>query len=154
MHIRYIIRRDLPAIMAIETRSYVNPWTEDEFVTQLRQRNTIGMCVEIANNGYDVVAGYVIYELHKNRLHILNMAVEPGIRRWGVGRFMILKLSSKLAVQGRNRVEALVRETNLPAQLFFKAMGFRATNVIRNAYDDSDEDAYSFVLRAKEGVPA
>lgn len=154
MHIRYIRRRDLPAIMAIETRSYVNPWTEDEFVTQLRQRNTIGMCVEIANNGRDVLSGYIIYELHKNKLHILNMAVEPAVRRWGVGRLMILKLSNTLNVTGRNRIEALVRETNLPAQLFFKAMGFRATNVIRNAYDDSDEDAYSFVLRAKQVVPA
>jgi ribosomal-protein-alanine N-acetyltransferase len=35
-----------------------------------------------------------------------------------------------------------VRETNLPAQLFFKKVGFRATTVLRSYYEDSPEDAY------------
>jgi ribosomal-protein-alanine N-acetyltransferase len=35
-----------------------------------------------------------------------------------------------------------VRETNLPAQLFFRAAGFRAVTVLRDFYRDSDEDAY------------
>ena len=40
-----------------------------------------------------------------------------------------------------------VRETNLDAQLFFKQIGFRAVSVLRDFYDDSDEDAYLMQYR-------
>ncbi|HEV3083032.1 MAG TPA: ribosomal-protein-alanine N-acetyltransferase RimI, partial [Gemmataceae bacterium] len=35
-----------------------------------------------------------------------------------------------------------VRESNLPAQLFFKSQGFKAVRVLRRYYEDSGEDAY------------
>lgn len=40
--IRWLIRRDMPEVMEIEKRSYEFPWTEEEFLTCLRQRNCIG----------------------------------------------------------------------------------------------------------------
>jgi len=40
-----------------------------------------------------------------------------------------------------------VRETNLTAQLFFKASGFRAISVLRSYYEDSPEDAYVMQYR-------
>jgi ribosomal-protein-alanine N-acetyltransferase len=47
-----------------------------------------------------------------------------------------------------------VRETNLPAQLFFKAAGFRAVTVLRAYYEDSPEDAYLMQFRhAHEEMP-
>ena len=49
-----------------------------------------------------------------------------------------------------------VRETNLAAQLFFRSLGFRAVNVLRNYYDDTPEDAYVMQYRyhAAEAEPA
>jgi ribosomal-protein-alanine N-acetyltransferase len=35
-----------------------------------------------------------------------------------------------------------VRETNLPAQLFFRSLGFRAISVLKDFYQDTTEDAY------------
>ena len=55
---------------------------------------------------------------------------------------MIDKLVGKLSSQRRTRITLEVRETNLAAQLFFRASGFRATSVLRDFYDDSPEDAY------------
>jgi ribosomal-protein-alanine N-acetyltransferase len=49
-----------------------------------------------------------------------------------------------------------VRETNLPAQLFFRSLGFRATSVLKDFYRDSTEDAYlmQYVLEAAaEAMP-
>ena len=104
----------------------------------LRQRNCIGMVAE-----YDErVVGFMIYELHKTRLHILNFAVCPKFRRRDVGNQMIAKLTGKLSHQRRNRILLEVRETNLAAQLFFREAGFRATTVLRDFYEDTTEDAY------------
>ena len=133
-----MIRRDMPAVLAIEDQCFEFSWTEDDFIRCLRQRNCIGMVAEQD----DQVVGFMIYELHKNRLHVLNFAVSQSVRRQGVGRAMVGKLLSKLSHERRNRIMLEIRETNLDAQLFFKQIGFRAVSVLRDFYDDSDEDAY------------
>ena len=138
VHIRWMIRRDMPEVLRIEQQSFEFPWAEEDFIRCLRQRNCIGM---VAEQGEEVV-GFMIYELHKNRLHVLNFAVGADVHRNGVGRQMIDKLIGKLSSQRRTRITLEVRETNLPAQLFFKRSGFRAVSVLRDYYDDSPEDAY------------
>jgi ribosomal-protein-alanine N-acetyltransferase len=138
-----MIRRDMAEVLEIEGESFEFPWCEEDFIRCLRQRNCIGM---VAEHGERVV-GFMIYELHKTRLHILNFAVAKGFRQRDVGRQMAEKLISKLSSQRRTRITLEVRETNLPAQLFFKQLQFRATMVLRSYYDDSPEDAYLMQFR-------
>ncbi len=144
VHIRWMIRRDLPSVLGIESASFEFPWTEDEFVRCLRQRDCIGMVAEYAEQ----VVGFMIYELQRTRIHVLSFAVHPDYRRQSVGSAMVQKLVSKLAYQRRNRIILEVRETNLAAQLFFKNLGFRATGVLRNFYEDSTEDAFLMQFRS------
>jgi len=143
-HIRWMIRRDMPAVLGIENESFEFPWTEEEFIRCLRQRDCIGMVAEYSEQ----VVGFMIYELHRTRIHVLSFAVHPEFRRQSVGSAMISKLVSKLAYQRRNRIVLEVRETNLAAQLFFRSLGFRATGVLRNFYEDSTEDAFMMQFRA------
>ena len=138
VHIRWMIRRDMPEILGIEQQSFEFPWSEEDFIRCLRQRNCIGMVAECEEQ----IVGFMIYELHRTRLHILNFAVHPGFRRHGVGRQMASKLISKLSHQRRTRILLEVRETNLDAQLFFRSTGFRAVSVLRDFYEDTVEDAY------------
>jgi [ribosomal protein S18]-alanine N-acetyltransferase len=143
VHIRWMIRRDMTEVLDIERESFEFPWFEEDFIRCLRQRNCIGM---VAEHGERVV-GFMIYELHKTRLHILNFAVADDMRRRGIGAQMASKLVSKLSSQRRARITLEVRETNLAAQLFFKQVGFRATSVLRAYYEDSPEDAYLMQFR-------
>lgn len=143
VHIRWMIRRDMPEVLDVERESFEFSWFEEDFIRCLRQRNCIGM---VAEHGERVV-GFMIYELHKTRLHILNFAVAESVRRRGVGQQMANKLISKLSSQRRTRISLEVRETNLQAQMFFKELGFRATSVLRSFYEDSPEDAYVMQYR-------
>ena len=138
---RWMIRRDMPQVMNIENASFDFPWNDDDFIRCLRQRNFIGMVVENPKN-LDEILGFMVYELHKNRLHILNFAVHPEYRRKRIGSDMVNKLKGKLSWQRRNRILTEVRENNLVGQLFFKSQDFKATSVLRNFYDDTYEDAY------------
>jgi ribosomal-protein-alanine N-acetyltransferase len=142
-HIRWMIRRDMPEVLQIEAEAFEFPWSEDDFVRCLRQRNCIGMVVEQD----DRVVGFMIYELHKTRLHVLNFAVAADCRRQGLGRQMVAKLVGKLSLQRRVRVTLEVRETNLDAQIFFRSQGFRAVSVLRSYYEDTPEDAYVMQYR-------
>jgi ribosomal-protein-alanine N-acetyltransferase len=142
-HIRWMIRRDMADVLAIESESFEFPWCEDDFLRCLRQRNCIGMVAEQDER----VAGFMIYELHKSRLHILNFAVGKRFRRSGVASDMVNKLIGKLSTQRRNRILLEVRETNLAAQLFFRSAGFKAVSVLRAFYEDTPEDAYLMQYR-------
>ena len=143
VHIRWMIRRDMPEVLQTEQLSFEYAWTEEDFLRCLRQRNCIGM---VAEHGEKVV-GFMIYELHKSKLHVLNFAVHPTFRRQGVGQQMVAKLIGKLSSHRRTRITLAVRETNLPAQLIFKSLGFLAVRVLRGYYEDSGEDAFLMQYR-------
>ena len=98
------------------------------------------------------VVGFMIYELHKAKLHILNFAVAPEFRRQGVGRQMMVKLVGKLSSHRRTRIVLHVRETALSAQMFYKVQGFRATEILREQYEDTGEDAYVMQYLFDESV--
>jgi ribosomal-protein-alanine N-acetyltransferase len=148
-HIRWMIRRDMAEILAIEQRSFTQPWVEEDFIRALRSRNCIGMICEVGEE----IKGYMIYELYKNNLKLVNLAVHPDDRCKGYGRRMINKMISKLSIHRRSRVTIEVRESNLDGQLFLKKMGFQATAVKRRVFQDTYEDAYAFRYVLKEELP-
>lgn len=143
LHIRWLVRRDMPEVLAIEAESFEFPWQEEDFVRCLHQRNCIGMVAECDRQ----VIGYMVYELTRSRIHLLNLAVAPSHRRRKAGSQMVGKLVNKLSSQRRSRITLEVRETNLAAQIFFRANGFRAVSVLHDFYEDTVEDAYLMQYR-------
>ena len=143
VHIRWMIRRDMSDVLAIEREAFEFPWQEEDFIRCLRQRNCIGMVAEHD----DRVAGFMVYEMHKTGIRLLNFAVAADLRFRGVGRRMVDALARKLSTQRRTRITLEVRETNLAAQFFFRSQGFRAVSVLHDRYEDAHEDAYVMELR-------
>ena len=139
-------KRDCYEVLGIERCSFDHPWTEEEFLQCLRQRNCIGMVAECD----DRVVGFMIYELHKTRLHVLNFAVAPRRRRMGIGAQMAAKLVGKMGTHRRDKIALAVRERNLDAQIFFRVLDFRAVRVMRGYYEDTGEDAFLMEYRATE----
>lgn len=142
-HTRYMIRRDMDAVLAIESESFEFPWLKDDFYHCLRQRNCLGMVAEHDER----LVGFMIYELNKCSIYLWNLAVAVDSRRRGVGTQMVDTLIGKLTEQRRTRIVLEVRERNLEAQLFFRTMGFRATAILHDHYADSPEDAYLMQYR-------
>lgn len=138
VQLRWMIRRDMPEVLGIEQEAFEFPWSDEDFTRCLRQRNCIGMVAEAG----DSIVAFMIYELHRSSLHVLNFAVAREHRRLGVGTRMMEKLAGKLSPDRRSRIVLEVRETNLPAQIFFRSLGFRAISVLKDFYSDTVEDAY------------
>ena len=143
VHIRWLVSRDMAEVLDIEQESFEFPWTEEDYLRCLSSRNCIGMVAEY----HSQVAGYMIYELGKNKIQLLNMATARQFRHCGVATQMIAKLTGKLSLQRRTRITFEIRETNLPAQLFFRSVGFRATQILKNYYEEMQEDAYFMQYR-------
>lgn len=145
VRIRWLIRQDMVDVLRIENLCFDFPWCDDDFRCYLRRRNCIGMVAEA--NGIDGwrIVDFMIYELNKGWLSVLNFAVDPQFRRRGVGTQMVERLVDKLGQQRRTDITALVRECNLDGQLFFRGCGFKVTEIVPDAYDEHvSEDGYLF----------
>lgn len=136
--IDWMIRRHMPEVLEVERHRPEKPWEEEDFLRRLRQRNCIGM---VADKGSHVL-GFMVYELLPQRINVLRFAVHPDHRRQQVGRQLIDKLKYKLSSHRRTRIDFRVREANLPAQLFLRAMGFLAVEVLR----DTEEYLFRYKL--------
>ncbi len=144
--IDWLKRCHMAEVMEIENLSFESPWTERDFICCLRQRNCIGKIAAFDER----VVGFMCYELQKSSIQFLDFAVHTDFRRLSIGRQMAADVTGKLshhAHQRRNCVMLGVRETNVDAQLFFRAMGFHAVAVLRNTYQDSTDDAYLMQYR-------
>jgi ribosomal-protein-alanine N-acetyltransferase len=151
--VRWMIKGDFRAVLEIERQSFDEPWTENDFVQSLQNKNhrgtAMGMVHEtVADDGLIKVDGFMVYILEPGAIRLINLAVAPESRRNGVGRALLDRLRGKLAGARRRKcVTAVVRETNLDAHLWFRACGWEAIKVIR--LDEWGEDGIVFVARAK-----
>lgn len=152
VYIRWIIRRDVPEVLAIDAASFSpHPWSEDNLLTFLRSRNHIGMVCEIGQRLF----GFMVYELHPRCLKLARLAVDPSARRCGIASQMIEKLQSKMSAneEGRKRRDRItidVPEGMLGAQLLFRSHAFRAVRVVRGGCAVTGEDVYRMEYRAGE----
>ena len=147
--VRYMITpRDMPEILQIEQENFEFSWVEEDF-TRCLDHDCKGMVAEHEGK----VVGLMVFKLQRNRIHLINFAVAKVAQGFGIGKQMLEKLISILSQQHRRRIMLEVRESNVPAQLFFqnfrgKGMpGFRAIDVLHKFYDDSPEDAYLMEFR-------
>lgn len=140
---RWLIRRDMPQVMEIESAVNPRPWSEENFIECLRQRNCIGM---IASDG-DLIEGFILYELRRDFLNVLRIeAVERD-----AAAALVAKLISKLAYQRRTHFIAHVRESDLAMLFVMREAACRGIAVERQFFGP-DEDAVAMEYRLDPGL--
>jgi ribosomal-protein-alanine N-acetyltransferase len=154
--IRWFIRRDLDAVLEIEMFSGELLMKKEDILILLRKINVVGLVAEIDGK----IVGYIIYELYKDYIHIINLVVHYDFRRKRIGETLIERIKQKIEnFNKRKYIQIEVRESNLGAHLFLKKNCFKANEVKRNWFQDdvideiptSTEDAYSFFYEANNG---
>lgn len=119
--VRWMVRGDLPEVLAIEEASFEEPWTEGRFLSVLRERSSIGMVAEVGGR----VAGYMLYRLRPRTVELLTFAVSPARRNRGVGTRLLAKLVEKIdrgawPVRRRTAIEAEVPEEHVAFLMFLR----------------------------------
>ncbi|MDA9858732.1 GNAT family N-acetyltransferase [Rubripirellula sp.] len=142
--VRWMIRRDMPEVLQME-QAAGGAWNEDDFIAKLRQRNSIGMVVEIPTGGRDPepAVGFMVYTLHLKHLYLDRLVVDAKVRRRGLGRQMVGKLVGKLSADRRRQIDVDVPESDVATQQFFRSVGFEAIglgdgkiSMVHRVFDD------------------
>jgi len=131
-------QRDIPRILEIERASFLTPWTEGMFRSQIRFKDH-AINIVLVDGG--ALIGYAAAWIVYDEIHLLSIAVEPEKRRQGLGREMLESLMATGKAGGGERVILEVREGNGAARSFYRAFGFCEVGKRRGYYSDTGEDA-------------
>jgi ribosomal-protein-alanine N-acetyltransferase len=129
---------DLPRVLAVERASFPTPWTEDNFRHEI-ERNPRAWNV-VAYEAADLV-GFACAYVVAGELMINDVAVDPGHRRRGVGRALVVHLLDGARLRRCHRATLEVRPSNAAARRLYEELGFAASGRRRGYYADTGEDA-------------
>jgi N6-L-threonylcarbamoyladenine synthase len=128
---------DLPAVVAIESASFEDPWTREMFNDELVQALSWREVAVVSGLG---VVGFLIGRRYPDVWHLMDLAVAPDRRRGGVGGRLLAGFLKAADAAGR-RVMLEVRQGNVESAAFYRAHGFAPVGVRRAYYTDTGEDA-------------
>ena len=145
-NVRRIRTEDLDAVLELQRRSFVHPWSAELFRREMTHDwSTILLAEERISRGEPRIVGFLIYWLVHDELHILNLATAPEQRRKGVAR-ALLQATVENGRRHRCAMATLeVRRSNEAAIELYRSFHFRAVGIRPNYYVDEGEDAIVMV---------
>jgi len=143
-----LIERDIPQIIKIEHDCYTNPWSAESFRQLLRDHATFST---VAIRSGTLLAGYLVYSIVTDELHILNLAISTAFKRKGLATMMLLHLHQLALLHGCQKAFLEVRESNRAAQSLYNKFGYLPISKRKDYYEDNHEDAIVMIadLRKK-----
>jgi ribosomal-protein-alanine N-acetyltransferase len=137
LKIRRLTYADLPQVIAVERRAFPTPWSLAMFVLELSKSS--GVCLAALRSGE--LVGYTICSRYDTVWHIMNVAVDPDIRRQGVATALLEELIARVDHDGTAQLTLEVRPSNGSAIALYERFGFRSAGRRRRYYQDNGEDA-------------
>jgi ribosomal-protein-alanine N-acetyltransferase len=135
-------KEDLPEVLAIESLSFSEPWTEEMFLHELSSERISHVLVARADEGSGPrVVGFLVAWIVGKELQINNVAVHPGYRRRGVASRLLAEMLRLAKVKGAGAGYLEVRASNEAAKSLYQHHGFREIARRRRYYDHPREDA-------------
>lgn len=134
LSLRYMDKPDMGHVLDIERRSFVDPWTKGDFAEVFTNASLTGQVLERIGGASVQLIGYVVYEIFPKRLNVVSFAIHPRWRRQKVGAWMLDRVKGLAHGAGKPVLTAVVCEENLPGQLFLKAAGFTAFEIVEGFY--------------------
>lgn len=139
---------NIPDLLVLEKEVYSGqtPWSSFSFKTELRKRkNSLYLFVYEAST----LVAFIGARFHPREAHITNIAVVPKYQGQHIGH-MLLELMIERARQNNCECVSLeVRIDNDRAKRLYSELGFEATFVRKNYYQDTHTDAVNMVLWLK-----
>jgi [ribosomal protein S18]-alanine N-acetyltransferase len=159
--VRYMEPRDLPQVLHIVERTPAPRWARQDILYHFQSSDISSWVAETDRR----VTGFAICRVVPRpeprpagkmtvpagsqvvwradpatqplRFELLHVAVAPDWQRKGVGRALLQRFDERLRLPD-DHIKATVPESNLPVQLFLRAVGYKALRVLRGFYGDED----------------
>jgi ribosomal-protein-alanine N-acetyltransferase len=137
--IRKARQDDIGAIAGIEAESFPDPWSAEVFAETLAYFPSTFFVAVHQGRVVGFIAGGIEDTGEEVYGHICNLAVTPAYRKWGVGRMLVQRAERQFAINLAAGVQLEVRVSNLPAQQFYRRLGYRDVFLIDRYYANGED---------------
>lgn len=124
-------------VAELEKMCFSAPWSEKSVASELE--NPLSLWLVATEQ--DRVLGYVGSQTVLGESDMMNLAVAPAVRCQGIGRQLVEALAEALKKNGSHCLTLEVRQSNLPAQKLYGALGFQQIGRRPGYYSNPKEDA-------------
>ncbi len=125
-------------VARLEQLCFSCPWSEASLTSELT--NPLALWLVAEEDGR--VVGYVGSQTVMDEADMMNLAVEPSLRRKGIARQLVEALLERLRQQGAVSLTLEVRASNEAAIALYESMGFTAIGRRPGYYRAPREDAW------------
>jgi len=125
----------LDAILAIESISFSDPWTKDDFI----EETLYGPSIVALDK--EIVVGYATMRQIVTEGHICNIAVHESHRQKGIGSALLDALAKAAISYGITSLTLEVRVGNRAAMALYHKHGFKVEGYRKDFYRYPTEDA-------------
>ena len=129
---------DLQDVIRIECASFDDPWNDTALAGELLvDALRLPLIAEVDGR----TVAYMMAWKIADQLHILNIAVEPKLRRAGIATVLLQAGANEADRLGLKELTLEVRRGNTAAIRFYERHGFIEVGVRERYYADNGEDA-------------
>lgn len=128
---------DIDGVLEIERVSFAAPWTRGMFEETLSSPVAASYIVEQAGK----IVGYIIFYAAAREIHVMNIAVHPGLRQRGLASWMMSRIIGLARKSSAEVCFLEVRESNIPARGLYEKLGFKPVGKRKGYYRETGEDA-------------
>lgn len=139
---------DLERVSEIEKASFKAPWSKQMIKELCGLENAVCLVLDVD----DVVQGYASARVESDEipiLHVVNLAVDSGVRRSGYGKMLLRKILERGLDAGCEWAYLEVHTTNLAAIRLYQKAGFKIFRK-RSYYYEDGSDAYEMGASIEE----
>ncbi len=133
-------------VIEIENNSFSVPWVEKGFTEELEIPGSFNF---LAFDESDNVAGYIVFRLLLDEIHLLKIAVKSDQRRLGTGMNLMEKLLCVSTSKNAYVIYLEVSAVNMPAISLYKKTGFVETGRRYKYYGEEDALNMELILASR-----
>lgn len=143
---------DIPDVLEIEKNAFPTARSEALYLYELTQNQLAHYqaLTRLETAGAETLLGYAGYWTLSDEIHISTIAVDPALRRQGLGQLLLLNILFLSYEHQASLVTLEVRETNTAAQELYKKYRFSEVGLRRRYYRDTGEDAILMTVFLKD----
>lgn len=121
---------DLEPLWAIESRAHAFPWSKALLADSLDRAGSAW----VAEDADARILGYAVLSVAADEAELFNIAIEPRLRRRGIGAFLLAGVLAEARRQGAGRCFLEVRTSNQAALALYRRAGFTEVGRRRDYY--------------------
>lgn len=128
---------DPARLAAVHAAAFDRPWTSDAFAQLLSQPGVFAISRP---------DGFILLRTTADEAELLTLAVAPGARRNGLGRWLATEGAKRAKAAGARRLFLEVADDNLAARRLYAVLGFQETGRRKRYYARPDAPAVDALL--------